>query len=196
MTPAISSRRFVLKPEFHNKSCRQEIAVRDVESSCDRTQVPGSLKPNYDNPHIPCQFVPALASKTEDLALLVIDERGAVCEKNREIDWGSEQDKEVEERNRPKISQSWVWTARSFLQHSCCSGSSAFSKIEPEFTACEIVSVNSTERDGVQSSAGGQAEVSVCAGGCGLGTAGAKGHKDFCLINVCFVPAGHNLMWR
>lgn len=37
--------------------------------------------------------------------------------------------------------------------------------------------------------------MSVCAGGCGcgLGTAGAKGHKDFCFINVCSVPAGHDL---
>lgn len=35
MTPAISSHPFVLKPEFHNKSCRQEIDVCDVESSCD-----------------------------------------------------------------------------------------------------------------------------------------------------------------
>lgn len=49
----------------------------------------------------------------------MIDERGAVCEKNREIDWGSEQDKEVEERNRPKISQSWVWTARRSVAKMC-----------------------------------------------------------------------------
>lgn len=50
---------------------------------------------------------------------LVIDERGAVCEKNREIEWGSEQDKEVEERNRPKISQSWVWTAHRSVAKMC-----------------------------------------------------------------------------
>jgi len=49
----------------------------------------------------------------------VIDERGAVCEKNRDIEWGSEQDKEVEERNRPKISQSWVSTAHRSVAKMC-----------------------------------------------------------------------------